>query len=237
MTQRTFDPGPVPSAIFPYNDIFPFWPWPRSPLFSGVIRGGQSTGTVARTTGTGLSRPVFSGPDDSADLIKFFSPSETIQIYSLAPEHFGFSRLRDKEPKSRGTFRPALAAGASTGSTPLAPIGPLRSAHRSPMAALASLGFSGSRISVPGGRTSISTGRAAWKAEHLHHGSRSQSPSGSTCWGAPPSAGAPTSSTSSSTQSPPRATGRISRGAGGTTPVSAPIWRRPGSGGAWPRTA
>jgi hypothetical protein len=39
------------------------------PLFSRVMREGLSTGSDARWPESGLSGPIFSGPDDCADLV------------------------------------------------------------------------------------------------------------------------------------------------------------------------
>ena len=136
-------------------------------------------------------------------------------------------------PTCRGTSR---AAKASTGSMPAPPTAPRRSAPRSPTAPPASRGSSATRICAPGGRTRITTARAGWRAARRRHGRRSPSRSGSPSSAAPPSTGAPTSRTSSSTRSRPRASRRISRGAGATTRSSAPISRRRISGGARPRT-
>ena len=41
------------------------------PLFSRVMRVGLSTGLCARWPGSVLSGPIFSGPNDCADLVKF----------------------------------------------------------------------------------------------------------------------------------------------------------------------
>ena len=40
------------------------------PLFSRVMREGLSTGPSARRPESGLSGPIFSGPDDCADLVQ-----------------------------------------------------------------------------------------------------------------------------------------------------------------------
>ena len=145
----------------------------------------------------------------------------------------------------QGTSR---AAKASTGSMPARPIAPRRSAPRSRMEVrrgtppvrvtrrTASHGSSATRICAPGGRTCITTARAGWRAGRRRHGCRSPSRSGSPNSAVPPSTGAQTSPTSSSTRSRPRASRRISRGAGATTRSSGPISRRRISGGARPRT-
>jgi len=39
-------------------------------LFSRVMREGLSTGPGARSPGSGLSGPIFSGPHDCVDLVK-----------------------------------------------------------------------------------------------------------------------------------------------------------------------
>ena len=41
-------------------------------LFSKVMRVGLSTGPGAKGPGSGLSGPIFSGPDDCAGLVNFF---------------------------------------------------------------------------------------------------------------------------------------------------------------------
>lgn len=45
-------------------------------LFSRVMREGLSTGPCARRPGSGLSGPIFSGPDDCADLVKFYQHAD-----------------------------------------------------------------------------------------------------------------------------------------------------------------
>ncbi len=128
------------------------------------------------------------------------------------------------------------AARASTGSMPARRIGRRRCAPRSPTAPPASHGSSATRICAAGGRTRTTTAPVAWRAGRRRHGRRSPSRSGSPNSAVRPSTGARTSRTSSSTRSRPRASRRISRGAGATTPSSGPISRRPISGGALRRT-
>ncbi len=128
------------------------------------------------------------------------------------------------------------AAKASAGSMPVRRIAPGRCGPRSRMARRPSRGSFATRIFAPGGRTHTTTARAVWRARRRPRGRRSPSRSGSPSWAVPPSTEARTSPTSSSIRSRPRAPRRISRGAGGTTPSSAPISRRPISGGAPRRT-
>lgn len=121
--------------------------------------------------------------------------------------------------------RTSPGAKASTGSTPTPPTAPRKSARPLPMVQRVNRGSSAPRTSAPGGRTRTTTDRAGWRAAWPPHGCRNRNPSVSPNWAAPPSTGAPTSRTSSSTRSRPRASCRISRAAGGMTRSSALIWK------------
>ena len=46
------------------------------PLFSRVMREGLSTGAAAKSPGSGLSGPIFSGPVACGDLVNFAQFSE-----------------------------------------------------------------------------------------------------------------------------------------------------------------
>ena len=49
---------------------------PILPLFSRVIREWLNTGPAARSLGSGLSGPIFSGPHDCVDLVNSLQVSE-----------------------------------------------------------------------------------------------------------------------------------------------------------------
>ena len=63
------------------------------PLFSRVMRVGLSTGMGVRRPGSGLSRPIFSGPHDCADLVNSLQDSENKKFSEERREHFGGSRV------------------------------------------------------------------------------------------------------------------------------------------------
>jgi hypothetical protein len=50
-------------------------------LYLRVMREGLSTAPCARRPGSGLSGPIFSGPDDCADLVNSFQPYEIAMIF------------------------------------------------------------------------------------------------------------------------------------------------------------
>ena len=63
------------------------------PLYSRVMRVGLSTGISARGPGSVLSGPIFSGPVDRADLVKF-RKYMILFVYSISDLSFGhWSRL------------------------------------------------------------------------------------------------------------------------------------------------
>ena len=100
-----------------------------------------------------------------------------------------------------------------------------RSELRLPMALRPNHGFSVSRICGRGGKTRISTGRAASRAERQQHGCHNPNRSGSPNWVARPLIAALTSRMCSLTQNRRKASRPIFRAAGGMTQSSAPISR------------
>ena len=60
-------------------------------MFSRVMREGLSTGPGAKRPGSGLSGPIFSGPDDCAISVNSLQDTVTKQILRAAPEHFDAS--------------------------------------------------------------------------------------------------------------------------------------------------
>ena len=65
------DIRPIPSAACPSESVLPIRLRPDFSVFSRVMRERLSTVFGARRPGSGLSRPIFSGPDDCADLVNF----------------------------------------------------------------------------------------------------------------------------------------------------------------------
>src|SRR6056297_3500486 len=57
-------------------------------LFSRVMRVGLNTGMGAGRAKTGLSGPIFSGPDDCADLVNSFQATGIAMFFRVLPEHF-----------------------------------------------------------------------------------------------------------------------------------------------------
>ena len=55
------------------------------PLYSRVMREGLSTGPGAKMAQSVLSGPIFSGPHDCADLVKFLQVSDIDQLFSTGP--------------------------------------------------------------------------------------------------------------------------------------------------------
>jgi hypothetical protein len=73
------------------------------PLFSRVMREGLSTGPRARRPGSGLSGPIFSGPDDCVDLVNFLqSTGKTTTI----KRHRYALRCQGRSPKAPEIQRP-----------------------------------------------------------------------------------------------------------------------------------
>ena len=63
-------------------------------LYSRVMREGLSTGSDGRRPGSGLSGPIFSGPDDCAVLVFSFQTIEITTVNPLPAEHFDFRVAR-----------------------------------------------------------------------------------------------------------------------------------------------
>ena len=53
------------------------------PLFSRVMREGLSTGPGGKWPGSGLSGPIFSGPDDCVDLVNFLQATEIMTFFGI----------------------------------------------------------------------------------------------------------------------------------------------------------
>jgi hypothetical protein len=185
----------------------------------GVLRASRAAGRRIRSGRRVLpSRPALGGCGD-----RFRRHRPLLAALGLA--------RRRRPCRRRGglalDLRPRLPAGqhraaarATTGSTPPTPIAPAQ--VRTPItdgAAGKPWVFRYKDLRA-GGRTRMSTGRAASRARRPPPGRPRASRSASPRSAVPRSTGGPTSPTSSSTRNPPRAPGRISRGAGATTPSS-----------------
>lgn len=70
----------------PLRNVSPDWPAAGFfPLYSRVMREGLSTGPGAKMAQSVLSGPIFSGPHDCADLVKFLQVSDIDQLFSTGP--------------------------------------------------------------------------------------------------------------------------------------------------------
>ena len=67
------------------------------PLFSRVMRVWLSTDVLARWPESGLSGPIFSGPDDCADLVNSLQASEKHRQCGYMAKHSDASGVRKKE--------------------------------------------------------------------------------------------------------------------------------------------
>ena len=69
-------------------------------MFSRVMRVELSTGPGAKSPESGLSRPIFSGPDDCADLVNSWEASQNAYLFQAEAEHFDAGGIREKEHNS-----------------------------------------------------------------------------------------------------------------------------------------
>ncbi len=92
------------------------------PLYSRVMRVGLSTDPDARWPGSGLSGPIFSGPNDCADLVNSFQATGIAMFFRAQPEHFDAGGIRPRWNGDR-TFSSDKNCCHKTDQTGLPPVG------------------------------------------------------------------------------------------------------------------